>query len=395
MKNYVSTEEWLSTSRRVAGVMSGTSMDGIDVTIAEFSEHATAAGCRMKQEVCVSLEYSDEQRQYLLRLVEQPFPISTYCDLPVLLATWYNEAVQKACAELGISSAELDAIGVHGQTLWHAPQEHEVLGRPIRSTLQVCNGASLAVMSETTIVSDFRSGDVALGGQGAPLVPIFDVMFLHDSNEDRVSLNIGGMANITALGRDVRHETVQAFDTGPGNVWIDAAMQFLYGRAYDADGACARVGSLNSALFEELKGIDYITQPAPKSTGRELFSRASLQNYLQSRTQHVQAADVVRTISDFTVWSIVQNIRMVMPNCDRLIVSGGGSQNSYLMEALAGQLGTTAVVSSDSLGIASKSKESLCFAYLAWRRLAGLHSNLPSVTGAKRGTLLGQIACPG
>ncbi len=402
MREILQTTQWKSESRLVAGVMSGTSMDGIDVSIARFTASAEAEGCRMEQEASASLEYSAEQRRFLLSLLDRALPLSVYSDLPVLFSRWYAEAIRRACDQLGIQSSDLDAIGVHGQTLWHAPElhhlssggEHRLQGEPLASTLQLCSLSTLAQDCECVVVGDFRPADIAMGGQGAPLVPIFDLSFLQDPHENRVALNIGGMANLTVLAAQQTEEHLVAFDSGPGNVWIDAAMQQLYGRAFDEGGECARGGNLHAPLLERLQNIEYVHRPPPKSTGREYFSREQLREIMSEYTHEVQAADLVHTLSEFTIWSIAQSVLTYAPQTKRLIVSGGGSQNTFLMEGLSRALPGCAVVSSDSLGIPSKSKESLCFAYLAWRSLAGLHSNIPSVSGAKKKVRLGQIALP-
>ncbi len=396
MLSLLNTQEWLRKPRLVVGIMSGTSLDGIDVALAEFSagdsQYAPAKGCRMAHRHTSSIAFTATQRSFLQSVIEERQPASVICDLPFLLSSWYAAAVRQACEDAGIAAESPDAIGVHGQTLWHNPTLHERAATSIRSTWQSCSVSALAQASGLPCVGDFRAADVMLGGQGAPLVPVFDQTFLSQPGIDCVALNIGGMANITVLPAVEDESKLIAFDTGPGNVWIDAAMSHFVGTNYDDGGRQASQGQLIASLWEELIRIPFVHREGPKSTGREEFSGEALKLLLHNHAANATAQDVVHTLSCFTAWSIAQNIQRVAPNTGTVIVAGGGSRNPFIINMLRQYLSGMRVHVSDEIGIPSQSKEALCFAYLAWRTLAGLPSNLPSVTGATRKAVLGTIA---
>lgn len=386
-------QDWFTRPRLVAGVMTGTSLDAVDVAIAEFS--MTEGQPKMSSVKGYSSPFSPEERRGLQDLIGVPHSISVVNDYNVWIGHRIASVVRAACDEYGIVTAKLDAIGMHGQTVWHDPSEHSLHGTPIRATLQLGSHATLAVLLGTIAVGDFRSADVALGGQGAPLVPRFDADFLSDPYRNVIALNIGGMANLTLLQQGCSADHVRAFDTGPGNVWIDYAAERWFSMRYDRNGDIARSGTLHAELYSKLRALEFVYAPPPKSTGREYFSVQRLNELLAACSGNINPADIVHTLTLFTAWSIAENIRRYGWEHATLAVSGGGSNNLFLMDALQGELPQANVTTTDSLGIPSAWKESLCFAYLAYRTLGGLHSNVPSVTGAVRSTILGTIALPG
>jgi anhydro-N-acetylmuramic acid kinase len=233
---------------------------------------------------------------------------------------------------------------------------------------------------------------MALGGQGAPLVPIFDSEFLYSDEKDTIAINIGGMANLTIIPRD-RKQQIMAFDTGPGNILIDLAMKRFFGKQFDENGVFAREGRILERLWKNLCELEFITQKPPKSTGREMFNSSLLQDILEvSFVNTFPGEDIVRTITDYTAWSIAENIRLFGNPTSRILVTGGGANNPTLMARLQKELPEAEFLTSIELGFDADIKEALCFAYLGWRSLGGLPGNIPSVTGAKRAVVLGCVS---
>ncbi|MBK9248373.1 MAG: anhydro-N-acetylmuramic acid kinase [Ignavibacteria bacterium] len=308
------------------------------------------------------------------------------------LTEFHASAVVDACTACSITPEQLDGIGFHGQTVWHAPKPTKKLYTKLGNTLQLTSGQTLAALLSTTVVSDFRSADVALGGQGAPLVPLFDSVFLRDSTRNVIALNIGGIANITLLPAS-KAEPVIAFDTGPGNVLIDASTTMFFGKNYDKNGSIAAAGRPIRTMLEQLKDHKFISQKPPKSTGREVFNKSWLEKRIRTTFQpSIPSEDVVRTITEFTSWSIAENIRLFADPTSKIIASGGGIHNKTLMQLLKNELPKASIITSDEIGINSDAKEALCFAFLAYRTLGGLTGNIPSVTGASREAILGSVS---
>ncbi|MCS6965291.1 MAG: anhydro-N-acetylmuramic acid kinase [Candidatus Kapabacteria bacterium] len=384
--------QWHNKSRRIAGVMSGTSGDGVDAAIADFWR--TSSGDHFQLLHWCHMELPPAFRLRLQRLCEEPLSIGEMAAFHWEVAAITAESVRRACAEFGVAPEELDAVGMHGQTVFHDPEPMCYGGHGVG--LQVGNIAAVAQWLGTTVVGDFRSADIALGGQGAPLVAIFDWAFLRSPGDTVVALNIGGIANVTVLPPKCPPEHVRAWDTGPGNLWIDAAVELFFGKRYDTAGQIARAGRLVLPLWRALQQIAFIRQPPPKTTGRELFSRQRLRQLLQEVVSpHVPAEDIVHTLTRFTAWSIAENLRLFAGECTRIIVSGGGARNDFLLELLQEEVPSAQVECSELYGIPAQAKEALCFAYLAYRTLGSEPANLPSVTGARRPAILGVVAFAG
>lgn len=387
--------EWLSQPRTICGLMSGTSLDGIDAAIVKFATcdddshtleliaHATIDMPRELREVLQAIIRNDRASTADIT--------HAHNILPHLFAS----TVRSTCDMAEIKVNDLDAIGSHGQTIWHAPQERTTGAYSCGATLQIGSVSALAHLLGVPTVGDFRTADVVLRGQGAPLVPIFDSEFLTGDNEGAIALNIGGIANITLLPPRGSRDNVLAFDTGPGNALIDLATQKYFHKLYDADGSFARAGIVVPALMETLRSEAFITQSPPKSTGRELFNREYLESALEFNFYDWQPTeDALRTITEFTAWSIAENIRRFGNPTAPIIASGGGVRNATLMETLQRELPAATIRSSDAIGIPADAKEAMCFAYLAYRTLGGLVGNIPSVTGATRDAVLGVVARP-
>lgn len=386
-------QEWFSTPRIICGLMSGTSLDGIDAAIVEFSNHDGKHKFRLKSQL--TLPYPNDIKTEITRLIEKKSAIADVSWFHTAISELHAIATQKACKLAGISPNLLDGVGFHGQTVWHSPTPKNKLGLNFGSTLQLGSPSVLATLLGSPVVGDFRSADVAVGGQGAPLVPIFDANFLREENQSIIALNIGGIANITLLPPFGSNEPIRAFDTGPGNVLIDASARLFFGKQLDENGAIAEAGKTIKPMLEQLKNHIFIKKSPPKSTGREDFNPSWLEKRIRTTFQpSIPSEDVVRTVTEFTAWSIAENIRLFANPVSKIIASGGGIHNRTLMSILQKELPDAEIVTTDSIGISSDAKEAICFGYLAYRTLGGLTGNIPSVTGASKNVRLGVIAFP-
>ncbi len=375
---------------RIAGLMSGTSMDAIDCALAEYWWEGEQ--CRMNILGGASSQIRNDEREFFLRCIEQPQSMSVFSDLGVYWALRNAEAVKAACLQSALLLETIDAVGVHGQTLWHSPNSHPFLDRDCASTLQIMSLPTLAEQVQCVCVGDFRMADVAAGGQGAPLVAQFDWEFLRDAERDVAALNIGGMSNLTLIPKDANHDDIRAFDCGPGNVWIDAAMNHYFNAPYDDGGRKAAEGKLVETLLSTLQALEFVHQAPPKSTGREQFSLSAFQELVVKSFVQCPAVDVLHTLTRFTAWCIAEHVRRYFKSDARLVIAGGGVKNGLMMRMLQEELPEAELCSSEQLGIPSQWKEALCFGYLAFRTLSGKASNIPSVSGARNRRILGQIA---
>jgi len=379
--------------------MSGTSLDGVDAVIAriEGSER------RLTFEVLsfISTPYPNDLRDLLLDAsnIEQS-SVLEISQLNMRLAHVYADAVRRAAAEAGTPLGRVDLVGSHGQTIHHVPIPLECAGMKVTSTLQIGDPSVLANLLEVPVVGDFRVADMALGGQGAPLVPYFDYVYFQDERETRGLLNIGGIANITVLPAGGGPDDAYAFDTGPGNMVIDSLARILFDEPYDAGGRRAAGGRFDEAMMAELLEDPYFTQEPPKSTGREYFGQAYAEGIVtrcREAFRNSKPEDVLATGAMLTVLSVYQAYaRFIRPRheLDALIVSGGGRHNDFLMERLKNTFAPIPVRTVDEFGLDSDAKEALCFAVLAHEAINGVPTNMPSVTGASKRTLLGKICVP-
>ncbi|HLP28406.1 MAG TPA: anhydro-N-acetylmuramic acid kinase [Candidatus Didemnitutus sp.] len=361
----------------IAGIMTGTSVDAIDMAVCEISNKGDHHEVSLRS--FETRPFSDDTRELIMRALAGNASMEELCDLPFFLARDYAAVVRERSF-----SEPLSGVAIHGQTLWHHP--------PV-STWQAASGPALAALLSVPVIHDFRSADVALGGQGAPLVPVFDAATLVHPTVDRVSLNLGGMANITILPRNASTADVWAFDTGPGNVWIDAGIRSTFGKRYDTDGHIGRAGRVIPPMFQECTSFPYYHQDPPKSTGRELFSEAEARRLI-TKYSHPSSPleDVVTTMTEVTAWSVADHIRRYAPTTVEVLVSGGGSQNSFLLERIGVLLRDMGVEAAIVVHEHWNAKEAMAFAYLGWRTINGLPGNLPRVTGASRAVVLGSIA---
>lgn len=389
---------WHTTRRRVVGLMSGTSLDGIDAALVYLEGSGRAL--QLTLEAFVHCPFPETIRTWLLRnSVPETSSVRELALLNARLAQLYAEAVDAVLKQAGRTRASLDLIGVHGQTVYHIPEPTACADAAVTATLQIGDPSVLANLLGVPVVGDFRQADMALGGQGAPLVPYFDYVYFTHPAETRGLLNIGGIANLTVLPADARPEDVRAFDTGPGNMLIDALAQRYFDTPYDPDGHYAAKGHPDESLLAALLYDPYFLKPPPKSTGREYFGTAFLAVFLEKAEAMgvTDPYDQIATLTALTAASVYQAyaryVRETYP-LDVLIVSGGGVHNHTLRALLARYFAPIPVRSVADYGLNPDAKEACCFAVLAHELLNGVSTNLPNVTGAHRATLLGKLCLP-
>lgn len=397
----------------VAGVMSGTSADGINVALVRIGpgsrESLSAApGSRGQQyprhmiELLGHAEYSypAKVRAAILSAMNADHAnVGDLARLNFLLGELYSDAVLKAQGQFRLKA---HLVGCHGQTLYHQGQALPFLGRKISTTWQTGEGAVIAARVGVPVVSDFRPADMAAGGKGAPLVPYLDYLLFRDAKIGRVVQNIGGIANLTAIPAGASADKVIAFDTGPGNMVIDAAVEKLFGKAFDRGGKIAASGAaIESVLDAMLRAMFFCTKP-PKTAGREEFGREFVRTFLQ-KCGHARKQDIVATATALTARSIAEAVgRFVMPkpgssrrgSFGEMILSGGGAKNGTLVHLLTNSLAPLGICvrPSDEFGLPSEAKEAVAFAVLAYETWHRRPSNVPSATGAKRPVVLGKIS---
>ena len=370
------------------GLMSGTSADGIDAVVARITPGTPPA---LEQLGFVTHPYPTAIRKRLFRCFNNEATVSELCALNVLVGECFADAAEAALRASGIPREELDFIASHGQTVWHQP---EPMGEPpARGTLQIGEAARIAERLRVPVVSDFRQQDMAAGGQGAPLIPYFDYLLFSHPTLNRAAQNIGGIGNVTYLRASGAPGEVLAFDTGPGNAWMDAAAALVTGGAQscDLDGRLAAGAPVDAALLARLLTEPYLHQPPPKSTGRELFSAARVRELWDAG--HTGPA-LVSTLTQFTVESIVRAYRQWLGPVDEVLIGGGGARNPELLRRLAAAVRPARVLTTQNLHIDSDAKEALGFAILGWETLRGNPSNVPSATGALRPVPQGKICLP-
>src|SRR5258708_6866593 len=353
--------------------MSGTSLDEIEVAIVDME----ASGIRTV--AFRTRPYTASMRRAILDVSDTNTTTASISRLSFRLGELYAKAVLETCSRKGVPVAGIHLIGCHGQTIYHESG---------RNTLQIGEAAVVAERTGIPLVSDFRTRDIAAGGKGAPLVPFVDHLLFHDRRRNRVALNIGGIANITAFPKK---GDVVAFDTGPGNMVIDAlvAMHSQGKQKFDRGGRLAAAGRVNDKLFGKLLQDPYYRESPPKSAGREQYGKEYVSRLLQSKSP---LPDLIATATVLTAATIAIGIERFAANCDEVIVSGGGAHNPQIMGHLAAFLPKVAMATSADYGIDVDAKEAVAFAILANRTWRRRPSNLPSATGASRAVILGKIS---
>jgi anhydro-N-acetylmuramic acid kinase len=381
----------------VLGMMSGTSVDGIDISLVRISGAPPNLQIKLLNHTAVA--FPANVRKEMLRVAEQnPISSGELSQLHFRLGHIYAEAALAACKKFRISPRKIDLIGNHGQTIFHQGKPVPFLGKPTGSTLQIGEGAIIAARTGISTVSDFRPADIALGGNGAPLVPFADYVLYGHPNLGRVSLNIGGIANVTVIPANAKPSQVFAFDTGPGNMAIDALVShFTHGRKrFDKNATLAQQGRAIPEILDELLRDPYLKLAPPKSTGREYFGAAYVQKLLAlGKKHHAKSNDLIRAATLFTALSIVDALNRFVPSKHKirqLIVSGGGANNPLLLAQLSAALPGLEVLPSSTFNVPTDAKESLAFALLAYETFHKRPSNIPSATGARGPAILGKIS---
>jgi anhydro-N-acetylmuramic acid kinase len=376
----------------VAGVMSGTSADGIEVALVEISGRGFKAQLRLLHHEHVG--FPAKVRQEILSVMNASASVADLARLNFLLGELYAGAVLKAQRQSG-KRAEL--IGCHGQTIYHQGDASKFLGSKVATTWQTGEGAVIAARAGVPAITDFRVADMAAGGKGAPLVPFLDYLLYHDKKVGRIVQNIGGIANLTAIPAGAPPKKIVAFDTGPGNMVIDALAQELFGKAMDVDGSFAAQGQIDESLLRWGMTAPFFKQPPPKTAGREEFGREFVREFLR-RAKSLAKQDVIATATALTARSISNAIQQFISRGKRkygdYFVSGGGTRNRTLMAMLKIDLAPIGlrIRVTDDVGLPSEAKEAVAFALLAYQTWHHEPSNIPSATGARRPAILGKIS---
>ena len=378
----------------VAGVMSGTSADGINVALVQLS--ARGRGCP-RHTLLAHKEFPFPARVRRLILETMNAELARVADLArlnFLLGELYAEAVAKTASKHRV---KLALVGCHGQTLYHQGTPSPFLGRKLAVTWQTGEAAIIASRLGVPVVSDFRPADMAAGGKGAPLVPFLDYVLYRNHRVGRIAQNIGGIGNLTAIPARATPRQLIAFDTGPGNMVIDAVVQQLFGKSYDRDGKIAATGKARNDLIEQLLKASFFRQRPPRTAGREEFGREYASRFLEI-CRGAAKPDIVATATALTARSIAGAIQHFVlrkqTNYSDLIVSGGGAKNRTLIAMLRHELEPLQIQLrfSDEFGIPTEAKEAVAFALLAHETWHRRPSNIPAATGAKRPAILGKIS---
>lgn len=382
---------------QVIGMMSGTSADGMDVALTRISGKPPQLSAKFVAHHHVG--FSTSIRKSILDLANgADTSTAEISHLNFVLGEEFARAAIAACRKWRVPLSKVDLIGSHGQTIFHRGESQRVRGaRRIASTLQIGEPSIIAQRTGVDTIADFRPADIAARGHGAPLVPFVDYLLYRDTKRGRVALNIGGIANVTVIPANARPEDVFAFDTGPGNMLVDAIIEHATrGKArYDRNAKIAMGGDIIPDLLASLMSEPYLRKTPPKTAGREQFGRDYAEKCIAWGRKHRAAhEDLVRTVTVFTSLSIADAFRRVIfphAQIDQLIVAGGGTQNPLMMAQLAAALPGLEIVSSAEWGVPSEAKEAFAFAILAYEAFHNRPNNLPSATGAKHSAVMGKL----
>ena len=375
---------------RVAGLMSGTSADGVDVAIADIGPRG------LKVLAFGRRPYPPEVRRGIFRLFRpETSRIDDLCHLNFVIGELFAQAVAWLCQRSGIRLESIDLIGSHGQAVYHIPEGRRFGKRLVRSTLQIGEPCIIAERTGVTTVADFRPRDIAACGEGAPLVPYADHFLFHDKRSSRAVQNIGGIANVTYLPAGGGIDRLIAFDTGPGNMVIDRVVQRATGgkQSYDAGGRLAARGTIDERLLAELLRHPYFERRPPKSTGREMFGTPFADAlFARAAKRGIAPLDVLATVTALTAHGIAEAYRRHLPGpVHQVILCGGGARNRTLVRMLREALAPARVLRTDDFGIDADSKEAVSFAILAYETIRGVPANVPAATGAHKPVVLGKI----
>ena len=361
------------------GLMSGTSMDGIDVALVDFCTNTPHLVASLSQPFSLAL-----QQQLLDSRTIPDSEVFNLDQLDIALGEAFAAAVNNLLEIENVDRDEVVAIGSHGQTIRHRPHADKPF------SLQLGNANRIAELTGIQVVSDFRTADIDAGGEGAPLAPAFHNAILRDNSENRCVVNIGGIANITLLPAD-SDDDISGYDTGPGNTLMDAWVRRHQQQSYDKAGSWARSGKVNKALLQLMLDDEYFHKLQPKSTGFEDFNMRWLEHILSRLDTRISAEDVEATLCELTAQTIADAVKACEPAVDRVLLCGGGVHNTYLVERIQHHLGTCPVQSTESYGAHPDWVEAIAFAWLARRCIDKKPGNLPAVTGARAAVVLGRI----
>ena len=399
------SEKMNSNSVFAIGLMTGTSLDGVDVALVKLGGIGLETSCLLIHFISLPLS-SALKDQIQAQCHNETSTVAGICALNVTLGKLYVESVtqllseveeigQKIPEKLQGFAGKLDFIASHGQTIYHLPPKVAHAEGVIPSTLQIGDPSSLAYHFKTDVYFNFRMMDMAAGGDGAPLVPMTELILYRHTEKSRLLQNIGGIGNVTVMPKQASIDDVYAFDTGPGNMMMNDAMTILYNQDYDDAGKVALQGNLIDSLYQTLKAHPYLKLTPPKSTGRELFGSNYTQALLAEYSAHAPA-DIIHTFTRFTAYSIAESYRQfVFPHLliDEVIVGGGGAYNRALIQYLQAEIPEISVITNEAIGISSDAKEAIAFALLGYQTYNRCAGNVPRATGANEQVVLGQI-CP-
>lgn len=371
---------------KAIGIMSGTSLDGIDICLVNIHQ--------IKKDYTYDIEQfkSYKYRLSLINKIKEASKNDTstvqkICSLNYEVAYAYVEAIQQFINDTSCNMVEVDFIAMHGQTIWHNPNHMDGY---FSSTLQIGEPAVIAYAFNKKVISNFRTMDMAAGGSGAPLIPFVNYQLYKNQNKNIAFQNIGGIGNVCYLKKNSSPDDVIAFDTGPGNMLIDGAMQKLYHLDYDAFGNIAKKGKMITEVLDEMLEDSYLYMPYPKSTGREKYNDQYLDDLISKIKKYTpKNEDVIATITAYTAYTIIKEYQLFLPDIDEIILSGGGAHNKFLVDLLRQNL-TAKIIISDQID----AYEAFGFAILGHMTILNQASNLPSVTGAKKAVILGNITNP-
>lgn len=367
--------------------MSGTSLDGVDAALIEVVGGIPYHSLHMMD--FFTRPYTNDERSRIANLLRPDVPLPELMTANVWLGELFADAALQVISQAGLSPKQIDAVASHGQTIWHIPPKAGQNG----ATLQIGEPSVIAERTGILTVADFRPRDMAAGGQGAPLVPFADYLLFHAGDRSIAVQNIGGIGNVTWLKPGGTINDIIAFDTGPGNMVIDALVQHYGHGLFDRDGAMAAAGNVSQQLLDALLQDPYFSTPPPKSTGREKFGAGYARELLtQATALGLSPEDTVATATALTAESIARAYRDFLPgHVDEVILGGGGSYNPTLRDMLGERMPTSAVLTHEDRGISGEAKEGIAFALLGHATLCGACNNVISATGASHPVIMGKI----
>ena len=384
---------------RILGLMSGTSLDGLDVSLVRFFKQEEQLCFEVEQ--FSTLEYPSSIRSSILEVFQKDCSqvLEKICSLNTSLAYYWSDLINSLLlSEWSLSSQDIDAIASHGQTFYHLPQIQLHSQQSVTATLQLGDADIIATQTGILTLSDFRMKDTAVGGEGAPLVPYADAVLFQHKEKARILHNLGGISNLTYLPPKISSEPIFAFDTGPANVLINLAINYLDpSLSFDPEGSFSSKYSTSSELLEVMMSHPYFKNPPPKSTGRELFGDQYWSDLLKTaKAKNISKGDLLATVTSFTAHSIQKNYELFVPRTPKpeVFFSGGGVHNKTLMTEIQNLLPWISIRSVEELGVQADEREAVSFAVFAYHWLKGQPVSIPGITGSQKACFLGKLSVP-